>query len=485
VSVAEHERSRARRPLGQVLALTALSALAPGTAHAVAGRKRTAVALVSITCAVAAFLLGVLVTTSRTELLRLVVQPRWLVALSVGAALLGAGWAAVIVSSYRVIRPEGMAVWRRVVATGVVGALCVVVAAPLALAARYAYVQRDLITTVFPTADVASQVDGAEHRSPSQDPWKDRRRINILLLGGDGATTREGVRTDSMTVASVDVRTGNVVLLSLPRNLQRAPLPAGPLRDTWGSHFPDLLNAVYELTTERPRLLAGTQDRGAEAIKQVTGAILGLPVDYYVLVNLAGFQKMVDALGGVTITVRDRVPIGGIAPNGAFVRPKGYIEPGRRTLDGYQALWYARSRSNTTDYDRMARQRCVLGALARQADPLNVLTRYQELASTTKQIVSTDVPRGLLPDLIELAETMRRDGDITSLQFVPPLIRTASPNYPLIRRKVRAAIAASEREARPAPSETPTAAPTPRPTRTPPPGGDSSPQRVDEVCALG
>ena len=491
----EGRRSRARRPLGQVLALTALSALLPGTAHAVAGRRRTALVIGTVAAAVAVTAAVVAVRTSDIGLVRLAVQTDWLTAIVVGAAVLALAWMAVVVSSYRVLRPASLGAGRRIVAGVVVTALCAVVAAPLALAARYAYLQHDLITSVFsdqpadlpfvPQAAAPSLAPAVPPAAP-EDPWAGRTRLNVLLLGGDGAATREGVRTDSMTLASVDVHTGDTVLLSLPRNLQRAPLPAGPLRDTWGSRFPDLLNAVYELVTERPALYAGAPDRGAQALKAVIGNILGVRVDYYVLVNLQGFQAMVDALGGVTLTVKERVPIAGIAPNGQFVRPRGYIEPGRQKLDGYEALWYARSRSATTDYDRMARQRCIIGALARQADPLNVLARYQKLASTTKKILSTDLPRDLLPDLVELGGKVRTEGEITSLQFVPPLIDTAAPDYRLIRSRTRAAIAASGREdaaatAAPGPSPSATAgAPAkPRPSRTPPPA-----QKVDEVCSL-
>jgi hypothetical protein len=166
-------------------------------------------------------------------------------------------------------------------------------------------------------------------------------------------------------------------------------------------------------------------------------------VDYYVLVNLDGFKEIIDALGGVTIRVYKKVPIGGIAPDGTRVPVTRYIEPGLRELNGYEALWYSRSRSDSDDYARMARQRCVMGAILHQADPWSVLRNYQKLARSAKSLVSTDIPRRLLPDLVDVA-LQAKDATITNLQFVPPLIKTADPDFDLIRHKVAGAIEASE-----------------------------------------
>jgi len=213
-----------------------------------------------------------------------------------------------------------------------------------------------------------------------------------------------------------------------------------------------LLNAIYMYAVNHKDLFPGARNPGAEAVKQAVSATLGVPVDYYVLVNLDGFKEIIDALGGVTIRVDRKVPIGGIAPNGTRVPVTRYIEPGLRELNGYEALWYSRSRSDSDDYARMARQRCVMGAILHQADPWSVLRNYQKLARSAKSLVSTDIPRRLLPDLVDVA-LEAKDAKITNLQFVPPLIKTVDPDFELIRHKVASAIDASE--------HTSTATPTP------------------------
>ena len=82
------------------------------------------------------------------------------------------------------------------------------------------------------------------------------------------------------------------------------------------------------------------------------------------MVNLQGFKDLVDAVGGVTLTVRDRIPVGGLGSD-----VTGYIEPGRKKLDGHDTLWFARAREGSDDYSRMARQKCVMNALLTQISP--------------------------------------------------------------------------------------------------------------------
>jgi LCP family protein required for cell wall assembly len=277
-------------------------------------------------------------------------------------------------------------------------------------------------------------------------------------------------------------------MFSLPRNLNKPPMPPGPLKQTWPDRFPTLLNAVYKYVTDDPHLLAGARDRGAEALKQVTGYVLGLRVDYYVMINLQGFEEFVNALGGVTMNVPRRLPIGGILADGTHVAPSGYIEAGVQHLNGFKALWFSRSRSDSTDYERMGRQRCLIGAIAKQVSPASMLTHFQKLASATKNLVETDLPQALLQPMVDLADKIRGKTDIRSVQFVPPLINTGDPDFDLIRTKVRQAIAPPPARPRTTPTTPPptaTTTPTKPPTSTGTRNTSSTDiQSVDEACAL-
>jgi anionic cell wall polymer biosynthesis LytR-Cps2A-Psr (LCP) family protein len=139
-------------------------------------------------------------------------------------------------------------------------------------------------------------------------------------------------------------------------------------------------------------------------------------VDYYLLINLLGFQQLVDASGGVTVNINEPVAINGNTDLG--IPPTGYLEPGPdQHLDGFHALWYSRGRWGSDDYERMLRQRCMVNAIVEEADPLNVLRRYQDLAKAGKEILRTDIPRKLMPAFVELALRVK-EKKIKSIAFV-------------------------------------------------------------------
>ncbi|QXJ26077.1 LCP family protein [Actinomadura graeca] len=187
---------------------------------------------------------------------------------------------------------------------------------------------------------------------------------------------------------------------------------------------------VYQYGLAHHDLLADgarPPDRGAELLKRTVGHILGGPGPYYVMVDMRSFRKLVDAVGGVRICVGTPVP----APRRQV--PGGVIGPGRRQLGGREALWYGRSRTSGSDYDRMRRQKCLLWALARQSGPVTVLRGFERLTRVFKDSVGSDVPRGLLPPLVGLAGRVR-GAQVTSLPFVPPVIAPRRPDFPRIRR---------------------------------------------------
>ena len=214
------------------------------------------------------------------------------------------------------VRPVGVRRWVTGVGGVVVAALILAVAVPAAVASRYANVQAGFVKNVFENNQSATAPD-----VEAADPWGGRDRVNVLLLGGDGGPYREGVRTDSMILVSIDTHTGRAVSFSLPRNMMNAPFPENsPLHDV----FPNglhrcratpaswMLNAVYrEVPILYPHILGTSTNEGADAIKQAFEGATGLPVDYYVLINFQGFQQMVNAIGGVTVNINEPVAVNG------------------------------------------------------------------------------------------------------------------------------------------------------------------------------
>jgi cell envelope-related function transcriptional attenuator common domain len=276
-------------------------------------------------------------------------------------------------------------------------------------------------------------------------------RINVLLLGGDAGKGREGLRPDSMTVASIDAETGRTVLFSLPRNLQKVPFPIdSPLHklypDGYFCHVKDLsdacmLNGIYTLAVNHKKLFPGDKNPGVTATQSAIEETLGLKINYWAMVDLAGFQKLIDAVGGITLDVGVRVPMGSKETKGGI---KEWIEPGKNQhLDGRHALWFARAREGSSDYARMIRQKCVMNAMLKQLNPTTVFTRFSEIADAGGQIVATNLPTTDVGTMLELA-AKAKSLPMASVSFAPPMIVTWDPDFALIRQTVADTIAASE-----------------------------------------
>ncbi|RRD35743.1 LytR family transcriptional regulator [Leucobacter sp. OH2974_COT-288] len=278
-------------------------------------------------------------------------------------------------------------------------------------------------------------------------------RYNILLLGTDAGADREGVRPDSITLVSIDAATGKSVFVGLPRELNEPQFkPSSPLYSIYPEGFGAIdgcntgrcwLNSLFSegeifLPELYPDATAHGSSPGIEATKDGVAGSTGLDIHFYVLLNMEGFQELIDALGGVEINVTEPLPIGGDEfGNGV----EGYVEPGLRRLSGYEALWYARSRygSERGDYDRMERQRELQAAILAQMDPRNVLLRFEAILQSGTHVAETDVPNNMIGTLTDLALRAKQHEPVR-VELSPPEIITEAPDYDRIREMVREAI---------------------------------------------
>ncbi|MFI7641208.1 LCP family protein [Nonomuraea sp. NPDC049400] len=485
---------RFAKPLttASVLGWTALSAIAPGAAHLRAGRRRVGLAMLG---AYALLLLAALAfgLTRNLQNLTAFAGDGMMVTVVVVASICALAWFAVMVASYIALGPNRLNQQGQVVTGIVVGVLCVSVMSPFALTANYVLTAREAIQQIFPSQ---SDPDVPPPVKEGEDPWGGKDRVNFLLIGGDAAGNRTGVRTDSMNVASVDLKTGNTVLFSLPRNLQHVRFPpSSPLHKQFPNGYmaelPNggLLNEVWQYANDNPQLMGG-KNKGARALMDAIGYTLNLKIDYYMLMNMYGFADLVDAIGGLKIRVEQDVKWGG------HYGTAGTIKAGYHRLSGEQALWYGRSRVNSDDFSRMARQRCVIGAFAQQATPAKILANFTKIAGAAKRLAQTNIPQHLVQPLVELAVKVK-DARITSLQFVPPNFYTGSPDWVKIRQATKKAINDSVRPPRQAqtanvgasPSVTSSASPTraqaATPTQTPTRNTQKSGAKsLSELCGL-
>lgn len=453
---------RTRRSLGlTVLAILPGAGLTRTRFRAFGWTLLGLLAVALVTLAVTTLVMG-----PRTLLdlgLRVAISPTLLLVVGGLAVVAGLVWVASVILTNRGSEPPGVDSASKFGLRLVTALVCLVVAAPVVQTVRYVSIQRELVGTVFAEtpAPVAGSVSTSTQTAKpvqAKDPWKDVPRVNMLLIGSDAGDDRTGLRTDSMVVASIDTKTGTTTLISLPRNLERVPFPDdNPLHAYFpsGYYCPDrgvgnecLLNAVWNEALGHQDLFPGDPKPGLTTLKAVIGEITGIKIDYTTIIDLAGFQSLVDAMGGVTVNVTERLPINGYhLSNGGVAGIEGYIEPGRQKLDGFHALWYARSRLLSDDYSRMRRQRCLVGALLDQVNPATMLARYPQLAQVAQQNISTDVALADLPAWVDLVERIQKGG-VRSLTFTAEVINVARPNFDKMRALVAAAI-------NPAPPTTP------------------------------
>jgi LCP family protein required for cell wall assembly len=224
------------------------------------------------------------------------------------------------------------------------------------------------------------------------------------------------------------------------------------------------LDAMYDnVPKAHPGILGQTDNEGADVVKLAASAALGLDIDYYMQVNLAGFKQIIDAIGGITVNVNYRVPIGGDYGAGpgsnSEKKPSGYIEPGpNQKLDGYHALWFARGRYGLSDPSRQERQRCTIHALVNSANPATLVTKYQEIAAAGKQLLRTDIPQEILGAFIQLGLKVK-NAKVTNIDLDKNknFPTGKNPDYTAMQEIIQKAIA-------PKAATKPTVKPTTKPT---------------------
>ncbi|GAA4753984.1 hypothetical protein GCM10025783_28650 [Amnibacterium soli] len=423
--------------------LAGLHVLIPGSAQALAGSRRLgrfalglwllgwAALLVAL---VLWFLLPQVLLTLPTNALGLTVVQLLLAAWAIG-------WLLLTLDTLRLLRLARLAPTGRGVLAGALALALVVGVGGAGWGAWAAGVARSTVGHVFASGRYAAPADG---------------RYNIMLLGGDAGPGRSGLRPDSISVVSLNALTGDMVTFGLPRDTNRIPFADGsPMKKlypdgygTGGRCNVDVcqLNSVYteaQLKEQKlyPDAVKDHSSAGIEATREAVEGALGIPIQYYVLIDMESFDDLIDAMGGVTVTVPDRLPVGGHIVNGKLTGVKVWIEKGRRHLDGNKALWFARSRYGTAggDYDRMARQRQLEEAMLHQMNPLTLLTRFDRIAKAGSNAVATDLPQGLL-GTIGGAAVKARTQKADNIEFVKPDYDPAQPDWTRIHRVVQEAL---------------------------------------------
>ena len=316
-------------------------------------------------------------------------------------------WVVLTVDTLRLSRLIRVGPTARWLVAGLAVAVLVVVGSTANYGVVVTGATRDAISKIFASGQAAEAIDG---------------RYNVLLLGGDAGPDRMGLRPDSISVVSIEASTGKATMVGIPRNLERTPFSEGsplygPFPDGYDCGDKCLISYLYTYGEEHPDLYPDAEAKGSnpgiEAMRDAVEGTLGITLQYYVLIDMQGFSDLIDALGGITIDVKEALPIG---INGGPV--VGKIQAGKQHMDGTTALWYARTRYNMTDYQRMARQREVQQAVIAQFEPANVLTKFQAVAQAGAQVVRSDVPQAALGYFVDLASKTKNQ-PISTVELIP------------------------------------------------------------------
>ncbi|MBT2538067.1 LCP family protein [Arthrobacter sp. ISL-69] len=420
--------------------LLLLTLFVPGSAQIVAGDRKLGRIALRVTLAVWSLVIValVLLLANRTLLIGILTNTVASLLIIVILVALALGWAALFVNTLRLIRPVLLAPGMRPI-VGVALVLAMVLSSgTLGYAAYVLNVSRNAIDSIFAGGPAIDPVDG---------------RYNFLMMGGDAGDDRTGRRPDSLSVLSVDAKTGQTAIISVPRNLQNAQFSEGsPMRQIYpdGYNCGDecLINAINtEVTNEHTDLYPGVADPGAQATLEAVSGSLGITVQAYVLVDMEGFAKLIDAMGGIRIKAGGWVPLSGDMvdeANGIHGMPTGWIPAGDQHLDGYHALWYGRSREFVDDYARIQRQQCVQQAMLKQLDPATLLSKFEDIANAGTKVVDSNISASQLGSFVDLA--MKAKGkEVSRLTIGPPDFDASFstvPDFDQIHEKVDQLLAA-------------------------------------------
>jgi LCP family protein required for cell wall assembly len=377
------------------IAAAVLSFLWPGLGQWYLGRRREA--LVQAVPVVA--LAGVLLFQAADGLTALgarLLDPSFSLALLIVIAVLAVWRLLSIVDAG--LRPRALRTLRRRsgLALGVLAALVLV---SHAVAGYYAWSFYDAGTRIF----VGSNPDGPGSYvpTPSDDynvppfatPAAPNDRITVLFTGIDKNVDRNHSLTDTLLIVSVDPTTGQAAMVSFPRDLAGFPMYGG------GTYDGKINSLMSYAAGHRPAYPDGPLPTLAKELSY----LLGIPINYYAAVDLDGFPRLIDAVGGVTVTVDKAI-------NDTFYdwldgSPRGFfLSAGTHKLDGRTALAFVRSRYADNDFARAARQQQLLVALQKKLTNPAMLDRLPEVLQLASQMIRTNFPAERLDEMLQLAQ---------------------------------------------------------------------------------
>jgi len=283
----------------------------------------------------------------------------------------------------------------------------------------YAWAVYDASSRIFvgdPGPDATIPTGSAPSASPTDDyvatpfetPETASSRITILLTGVDSAATRTQSLTDTLLVVSVDPETKQVAMLSFPRDTSYFPLYDG---GTYSGKINGFMTYAKQHKDRYP-------DGPLPSLVKELSFLLGIPIHYYAAVDLDGFRRMIDEVGGVTVTVDKAIN----DPRYDWLDGTSgfYLKAGKQTLDSRTALAYVRTRQGAgdNDFNRARRQQQLLLALRTKLTDPAMLPKIPALLDVAGDTIRTSFPTERVGEMLKLAQEIP-DEDIQRFVLGP------------------------------------------------------------------
>lgn len=236
---------------------------------------------------------------------------------------------------------------------------------------------------------IMNKISGSENSAlqslfaEGEAPQAQEGRTNILLLGMRGANdSHGGLLADSIMIVSLNTKDNKVALISVPRDLW-VQIP--------GTNEHGKLNSVYS------HWESGGKGQGIPKMEEIMGTITGLKIDHGIAINFEGFKQLIDAVGGVDVSlsrpfVEAQQFVEGNECGGQFSLPAGL-----NRLNGEKALCYSRARVSTNDFDRSKRQQVVMKALKDKMISLGTLADFGKM-NNILNIIGANVKTDMSPE---------------------------------------------------------------------------------------
>lgn len=209
-------------------------------------------------------------------------------------------------------------------------------------------------------------------------------KMTLMIMGVDRRADDAG-RSDTLMVATVDPEKKAAAIMSIPRDT----------RVKIRGHGYDKINHAYAF---------GGHTLSQESVED----LIGVPIDYYVLIDIHAFERIIDAIGGIELNVEKRMYYedpwdddGGLVID---------LRPGSQHMDGKTAIQYVRYRDEEGDIGRIARQQKFMKAVMDKMASPSILTKLPSIVQEVSAAIETDMSVSKMLSLIGVLKEAKEKG---------------------------------------------------------------------------